>query len=162
MMKRYKPLPTDATDDQWDKHFLQMARNVSAYSYDPIVKVGMVIIIGRTPVAWGHNRFPEQIPNKPIFWKKAVKKERVIHAEISTIGQAAKRGIAIKGATIYGTLFPCNNCALAIIAAGIKKVVCQQSKYASDDPKFKNALKVLNEAGIIVDLKEYPKPTGEF
>lgn len=162
MVKYHEPLPPDATDLQWDNHFLQMAKNVSKYSHDPVIQVGMIIVLGRTPVAWGHNRFPEQIPNKSIFWKKDIKKVRVIHAEISAIGQAAKRGIAIDGATIYGTLFPCNPCALAITAAGIKKVVCQRSKYASDDPKFKNALKVLNESGIKVDIKEYPKPTGEF
>lgn len=162
MRKHYKPIPTDSTDEEWDTHFLQLAENVSKHSYDPVVKVGMVIVLGRTPLAWGHNRFPEQIPNKPIFWKKSVKKLRVIHAEVSAIGQAAKRGVAVEGATIYGTLFPCNTCALTVIAAGIKKVVCQRSNYASDDPKFKNALKVLNEAGVKVDLKEYPKSTGEF
>jgi len=162
MIKNHKPLPPDATEDQWDKHFLQMAKNISLYSHDPIVKVGMIITVGRNPVAWGHNRFPEQIPNKPIFWKKSVKKVRCIHAEISAIGHAVKRGVAIDGGTIYGTLFPCNPCALAVIAAGIKKVVCQCSNYASDDPKFKNALKVLNEAGVKVDIKEFPKPTGEF
>lgn len=161
-MKRYKPLSPDATDDQWDAHFLQMAKNVSMYSHDPVVKVGMVIVLGRTPLAWGHNRFPEQIPNKPIFWKKSVKKERVIHAEVSAVGHAAKRGVAIEGTTIYGTLFPCNNCALTVIAAGIKKVVCQRSNYASDDPKFKKALKVLNEAGIEIDIKEYPKTMRFF
>ncbi len=162
MRKYFTSLPPDSTDEQWDSYFLQLAKNVSNHSHDPIVKVGMMIVLGRTILAWGYNRFPEQIPDKKIFWKKSAKKLRVIHAEISAIGQAAKRGVAIEGATIYGTLFPCNNCALAVIAAGIKKVVCQRSKYSSDDPKFMDPLKVLNEAGIKIDIKEYPKSTGEF
>ena len=46
-----------------------------------------------------------------------------IHSEIDAICEAAKSGISIEGATIYVTRYPCENCARAIVAAGIKRVV---------------------------------------
>lgn len=48
---------------------------------------------------------------------------RMVHAEMSAICAAAKRGLPVKGATLYCTTFPCHMCARHIIAAGIRRVV---------------------------------------
>lgn len=48
---------------------------------------------------------------------------RIVHAEMSAIMDAARRGISIYGATLFCTTFPCHMCARHIIAAGIKRVV---------------------------------------
>jgi len=48
---------------------------------------------------------------------------RAEHAEMSAILGAARRGIPIKGATLFCTTFPCHDCARHIITSGIKKVV---------------------------------------
>jgi len=48
---------------------------------------------------------------------------RVIHAEMSAISDAARLGVAVKGATLYSTTFPCHICAKHIVAAGIERVV---------------------------------------
>jgi deoxycytidylate deaminase len=48
---------------------------------------------------------------------------RAVHAEMSAITDAARRGIEVQDATLYTTTFPCHNCARHIIGAGIKKVV---------------------------------------
>lgn len=48
---------------------------------------------------------------------------RAVHAELSAIIDAARRGVAVKGATMYVTTFPCHHCARHIIAAGIQRVV---------------------------------------
>lgn len=48
---------------------------------------------------------------------------RAVHAEESAICDAARRGIKLKGATLYCTTFPCHLCAKHIIAVGIKRVV---------------------------------------
>lgn len=48
---------------------------------------------------------------------------RIVHAEMSAISDAARRGLSVKGATLYCTTFPCHMCARHIIAAGIKRVV---------------------------------------
>ncbi|MDL1890864.1 cytidine deaminase [Nitrospirales bacterium NOB] len=48
---------------------------------------------------------------------------RSVHAEMEAILSCARRGVAVKGATLYSTTFPCHNCAKHIVAAGIKRVV---------------------------------------
>lgn len=48
---------------------------------------------------------------------------RQVHAEMAAIVDAAKRGVAVRGAEMYVTTFPCHNCAKHIIAAGITKVI---------------------------------------
>lgn len=48
---------------------------------------------------------------------------RPVHAEMASLIDAARRGVAIAGHIMYVTTFPCHNCAKHIIAAGIKRVV---------------------------------------
>jgi len=48
---------------------------------------------------------------------------RIVHAEMSAISEAARRGIAVKGGTLYCTTFPCHMCARHIISTGIRRVV---------------------------------------
>jgi deoxycytidylate deaminase len=48
---------------------------------------------------------------------------RIVHAEMAALIDAARRGVAVSGHTMYVTTFPCHNCAKHIIAAGIQKVV---------------------------------------
>lgn len=48
---------------------------------------------------------------------------RIVHAEMSAIMDAARRGVPLQGTTLYCTTFPCHMCARHIIAAGIKRVV---------------------------------------
>ncbi|MFY9745597.1 MAG: anti-phage dCTP deaminase [Acidobacteriaceae bacterium] len=48
---------------------------------------------------------------------------RAVHAEMSALTDAARRGVATAGATMYVTTFPCHLCAPHIVAAGIKRVV---------------------------------------
>ena len=55
----------------------------------------------------------------------------VCHAELNAILNYA--GSNLQGATIYTTLFPCNECAKALIQAGIKKVIYLSDKYADSD-----------------------------
>jgi cytidine deaminase len=48
---------------------------------------------------------------------------RPVHAEMSTLIDAARRGVAVAGHTMFVTTFPCHNCAKHVIAAGLRKVV---------------------------------------
>lgn len=48
---------------------------------------------------------------------------RIVHAEMSAITDAARRGLSVKDSTLYCTTFPCHVCARHIIASGIKRVV---------------------------------------
>ncbi len=75
---------------------------------------------------------------------------RIIHAEMATISEAAKRGISLKNATLYCTTFPCHMCARHIISAGIKRVV-----YVEPYPKSK--AEDLYKDSIVVDPPHNPK-----
>lgn len=48
---------------------------------------------------------------------------RVIHAEMSALTDASRKGLAVKDSTLYCTTFPCHLCAKHIVSAGVKKVV---------------------------------------
>lgn len=48
---------------------------------------------------------------------------RPVHAEMSAILDAVRRGQSVKNATLYSTTFPCHNCAKHIVGAGIVEVV---------------------------------------
>ena len=48
---------------------------------------------------------------------------RAVHAEMAAITEAARRGVPIRGTTLYSTTFPCHNCARHIVASGISRVI---------------------------------------
>ena len=55
----------------------------------------------------------------------------VCHAELNAILNCASGNV--RGCTVYTTLFPCNECAKAIIQSGIKEVVYMSDKYSDSD-----------------------------
>ncbi len=60
---------------------------------------------------------------------------RTVHAEQNAIAQAAKFGIAVDGATLYCTMFPCYTCAKMLVNVGIKKVITQYDYQSSERSK---------------------------
>ena len=48
---------------------------------------------------------------------------RAVHAEMAALVDAARRGVAVQGATLYTTTFPCHDCAKHIVASGIRRAV---------------------------------------
>lgn len=58
---------------------------------------------------------------------------RTVHAEQNAICQAAKRGVAIDGATIYVGMTPCRTCAMLLISCGIKKVIAERKYHAGQE-----------------------------
>ena len=75
---------------------------------------------------------------------------RTAHAEQNALAQAAKLGIAIKGATLYCKMTPCAVCAKMIINSGIKRIVCEKKYHAGAESEdlFRQAgvgLEILND-----------------
>ena len=60
---------------------------------------------------------------------------RTIHAEQNAIAWAAREGIALKGGTLYSTLFPCQSCAKLIMQAGIEQVIAEYDYHYSKPSK---------------------------
>lgn len=109
-------------ESKWDVRYLQQAALVASWSKDPSKKVGCVITRGKFPVSQGFNGFPSRIPDaKKDYNNKALKRRKVIHAEINAI-LAAKCDLIDHTLYVY-PLMPCDRCAAVIIQVGITRVV---------------------------------------
>ena len=120
----------------WDEYFMGIAQVVRARSKDPNTKVGACIVKDNRILSTGYNGFPYGCSDEEYPWGKDdedVTKNKyfyVTHAELNAILNARQ---SVEGATLYVTLFPCNECAKAIIQSGIKEVVYKSDKYATSD-----------------------------
>lgn len=105
----------------WDKRFLDLAHHVSLWSKDPNTKVGAVIVNQNNQVlSLGYNGFPRGVSDdEKRYNDRATKLLFVAHAERNALDNAF---IDVRGASLYSTLCPCNECAKSIIQRGIKKV----------------------------------------
>jgi dCMP deaminase len=109
--------------DKWDERFLKLSNEVASWSKDPSTQVGAVIAKEKHVLSLGFNGFPKGMrDDKYLYEDREIKYERVIHAEVNAVFNAAQ---AVKGCTIYVNRPPCANCSLSIIQAGIKRVVCE-------------------------------------
>ncbi|MBO5413111.1 MAG: cytidine deaminase, partial [Clostridia bacterium] len=79
----------------------------------------------------------------------------VCHAELNAILNYT--GVSLRGSKVYVTLFPCNECAKAIIQSGIKEIIYMSDKYADTDG-IKVSKKMLDMCN--VKYTQY-KPTGK-
>jgi dCMP deaminase len=136
----------------WDKRFLDLAEHVSSWSKDPSTKVGAVIVNqDKQVLSLGYNGFPRGVEDLEERYKdRPTKYLFVAHAERNALDNAFTD---TRGATLYTTLCPCNECSKSIIQKGIKRVVTNQmlDKDQSVRLNFEVSLAMFKEAG--VDLK---------
>ena len=110
---------------------------LSSYrSKDPNTQVGACIVNSCNKImSVGYNGFPLGCSDDEYPWARdgeeanATKYPFVVHAELNAI--LNNRGKNLAGSRIYVALFPCNECAKAIIQSGIKEVVYISDKYAN-------------------------------
>lgn len=109
----------------WDQYYMAVAQIVRLRSKDPKTQVGAVIVKDHRILSTGYNGFPLGISDDEFPWDKGNpnlednKYAYVVHAELNAILNYKQD---LSGATLYVTLFPCNECAKAIIQAGIRKI----------------------------------------
>jgi dCMP deaminase len=154
------PTPEPQYIDSWDEYWMEMAFTVGRKSKDPKCRVGAVIVRERLMVSTGFNGFARQVFDDPSLLSDADEKLRLIcHAEQNAIHNAARVGIALSGATIYVTKFPCMACTNAIIQAGIGGIYTHDSKFWNDDPADKDHSRkksALRQARIKVEAPFHP------
>lgn len=137
----------------WDHRFLTLAEHVGRWSKDPSTKVGAVIVRpDRTIASLGYNGFPRGV--KDVYQDREDKLLRTVHAEMNAILSARE---PLHGCTIYvSPLFPCANCAAAIIQAGIKTVIARMGQPREEWAKsFNTARGMFREAFVEFDI--YPE-----
>ncbi len=133
----------------WDEYFMGVALLASKRSKDPNTQVGACIVDGGNIIlSTGYNGFPYGCSDDDFPWERDgedTKYKYVVHAELNAILNA--RGKDLKGAKLYVDLFPCNECAKAIIQSGIGEVVYLYDKYA-DSKETIASKRMLTSAGI--------------
>lgn len=68
---------------------------------------------------------------------------KTLHSEMNAILYAAKAGVSLDGSTLYCTMTPCRNCAMAIISVGIKEVKCEKKYQCAEESE-----KMFEESGV--------------
>jgi len=135
----------------WDEYFMGVALLAAMRSKDPGTQVGACIVDGDNHIlSTGYNGFPIGCSDDDFPWNREgdfvdTKYPFVVHAELNAILNA--RGKNLTGSKIYVSLFPCNECAKAIIQSGIKEVVYLSDKYAAVNTTVASK-RMLNSAGI--------------
>ena len=134
----------------WDEYFMGLAHLSAMRSKDPSTQVGAVIVSGEhRVVSIGYNGFPNGCSDDEFPWDRegdfgATKYPYVVHAELNAILNSKND---LRGCSIYVSLFPCNECAKAIIQSGMKEVIYMQDKYADSDAT-RASKKMFDMAGV--------------
>ena len=140
----------------WDQYFMGIALLSAQRSKDNSTQVGACIVSQENKIlSVGYNGMPIGCPDDVMPWEREgaplhSKYFYVCHAELNAI--LNNNGLSLKGARLYTTLFPCNECAKAIIQSGIKKVIYLSDKYSASDSTIASK-KMFALAGI--ELEEY-------
>ena len=140
----------------WDEYFMGLAHLSAMRSKDPSTQVGAVIVSGEhRVVSIGYNGFPNGCSDDEFPWDRegdfgATKYPYVVHAELNAILNSKND---LRGCSIYVSLFPCNECAKAIIQSGISRIVYESDKYADTDATIASK-RMLRAAG--VELYQLP------
>ena len=136
----------------WDEYFMAVAQLSAQRSKDPSTQVGACIVnTKKRIIGIGYNGFPTGCSDEELPWSRSgdfldTKYPYVCHAELNAVTNATNRN-DLEGATMYISLFPCNECAKLIVQAGISEIVYMSDKYA-DEEIFTSAKKILQMANV--------------
>ena len=135
----------------WDEYFMGLAHLSALRSKDPNTQVGAAIVDeNKRVVSVGYNGFPKGCSDDEFPWERIgndyeTKYPYVCHAELNAILNC--RGANLEGSRIYVALFPCNECAKAIIQSGIKEVMFLSDKY-KDSLNNRESRRMFDAAGV--------------
>lgn len=138
----------------WDEYFMGVAELSGMRSKDPSTQVGCCIVSADNKIlSMGYNGLPMGCSDDEFPWNREnadddpynAKYVYVAHSELNAI--LNYRGGSLEGSKLYVTLFPCNECAKAIIQAGIRTVIYADDKY-SGTPENRAAKRMFEAAGV--------------
>lgn len=136
----------------WDEYFMGVAKLAGMRSKDPHTQVGSCIVSENHKIlSIGYNGLPKGCSDDDFPWtaddsnELQTKYPYVTHSELNAILNF--RGGSLEGTILYVSLFPCNECAKAIIQAGIKKVIVGSDKY-NGTPSNTASKRMFDAAGV--------------
>lgn len=142
----------------WDAYFLKLADTVADRATCDRGRSGCVIVKDRQILVTGYVGSPRGLAHCDDvghLFKKTIHEDgsvtqhcvRTVHAEQNAITQAARRGIALDGSTLYCRMTPCRTCAMLIINCGIQRVVCERKYHAGAESEA-----MFTEAGVKLEF----------
>ena len=137
----------------WDEYFMGIAYLSAMRSKDPNTQVGACIVSHDNKIlSMGYNGFPRGCSDDEYPWDRDAegvdsKYLYATHSELNAI--LNYRGGSLEGSRLYVTLFPCNECAKAIIQTGIKELIYASDKY-DGTPSVVASKRMLKSAGVKV------------
>ena len=133
----------------WDEYFMGVAKLAARRSKDPSTQVGACIVSPENIIiSTGYNGMPKGCSDDEFPWGREgteTKYPYVVHAELNAILNA--NGRDLRGSRVYVALFPCNECAKAIIQSGVREVVYLSDKYKGT-PENIASKRMLDAAGV--------------
>lgn len=133
----------------WDEYFMGVAMLAARRSKDPNTQVVACIVSpDNIIISTGYNGLPNGCSDDEYPWEREGEETKypyVVHAELNAILNA--NGRDLRGSRLYVALFPCNECAKAIIQAGVKEVLYLSDKYAST-AATRASKRMLDSAGV--------------
>ena len=141
----------------WDEYFMGLAHLSALRSKDPSTQVGACIVSNdKRVVGIGYNGLPRGCCDDEFPWGREgqfldTKYPYVVHAELNAI---LNSHADLRGCAVYVSLFPCNECAKAIIQSGITKIVYEDDKYADLD-NVKASKRMLIQANVELVQLDY-------
>lgn len=136
----------------WDEYFMGVAMLSAFRSKDPNTQVGCCIVNSQKKIVGvGYNGLPTGVDDDELPWGREgewleTKYPYVCHAELNAILNSTSD---LHGCHLYVSLFPCNECAKAIIQSGIKEVVYLSDKYETADNTLASK-RLFHSAGIVL------------
>jgi dCMP deaminase len=142
----------------WDEYFMEIVHAVSKRGTCDRGRTAVVVVKDKIILVTGYVGSPmgtahcDEVGHlmKSILHEDGTTSQhcmRTNHAEINAVSLAARKGIAIEGATMYMKMSPCYTCAKMLINVGIKRIVCDNLYHKTDE-----AIKLLKEAGVSVEV----------
>ncbi len=141
----------------WDEYFMEVCGAIAKRATCDRGRSGCVIARDHQILVTGYVGSPAGLPHcdeaghqmkKTIHEDGTVTQHcvRTVHAEQNAICQAAKRGVALDGGTLYCRMTPCRTCAMMIVNCGIVRVVCERKYHAG-----KESEELFREAGVSIE-----------
>ncbi len=144
----------------WDEYFMEVVCAVSRRATCDRGRTGVVIVKNNQILATGYvgsaagddhcdengHQYQKRLNPDGTTSEHCV---RTVHAELNALAQAAKRGVAVDGATLYCKLEPCPVCAKVMVNAGIKRVVCQGAYHNAAESR-----RVFKKCGVILEVMD--------
>jgi dCMP deaminase len=138
----------------WNDYFMELAILAAKRSKDSTHQVGSCIVDNQNNIlSLGYNGMPKGIKDTKDIWSDEQKHLYVVHSELNAILNAH---CDLQNTILYCTLFPCNECAKAIVQAGIKKVV-YLNDFKPDRDYMMASKNMLIHAGISIEKYERNK-----